>query len=47
MTTPEDEGAAESRANLMALKSSEKLRDGLEFRFVTLTFLRKIHKAEQ
>ncbi|KAM0446062.1 hypothetical protein ACHAO4_009507 [Trichoderma viride] len=30
MTTPEDEGAAESRPNLMALKSSEKLRDDLE-----------------
>lgn len=34
MTTAEDEGAAESRAEPMALESNKQLRDGLEFRFV-------------
>jgi hypothetical protein len=41
MATAEDESAAESTAEPMALKSNEQSRDSLDFRFVILTFFEK------
>lgn len=40
MTTAEDDGAAEPRANPMALKSNEQFKDDIELRFV-IDFLKK------